>query len=333
MTQQQGRITGTCKGWAKGYGFITRDDGEGDVFVHYTEIIKEGFKSLKVGEATEFEIGVKPDGNLHALRVTAIGGKPVSSQVENQGVLYGTCKTWTTSKGFGFVTRVDGKGDIFAHQSEIKKKGFRALTEGELVSFELRTKLDGNIQAVNVKPVKAAQTSEQGEVIVDPNETLEGTCKAWANGFGFIYRNDGGPDVFVHQSEVQKSGFRSLAVGEPVQFKLERRSDGNIQAVSVVPKAIRSLQMPDVLLTQVPDGLSQFHPQQLLLDHYPIVYKPEQLPFHPMNPEGNVEDWQKNGAVDSAGVLFLLSRSMLSKPRELLGWCSALDNSKTNFLK
>jgi len=63
------------------------------VFVHYTEIIKEGFKSLKVGEAAEFEIGVKPDGNLHARRVTAIGGNDISPQVDNQGTLYGTCKT------------------------------------------------------------------------------------------------------------------------------------------------------------------------------------------------------------------------------------------------
>jgi len=231
------------------------------------------------------------------------------------------------------VTRVDGKGDIFAHQTEIKKKGFRALTEGELVSFELQTKLDGNIQAVNVKPVKHNQTNEQEEIIVDPNETLEGTCKAWANGFGFIYRNDGGPDVFVHQTEVQKSGFRSLTVGEPVQFKVERRSDGNIQAVAVVPKAMQPLQMPDVLLTQVPEGLAQFHPQQLLLDHYPILYEPGQLPFHPVTPGGNVEDWQKNGAVDAAGVLFLLFRAVLSKPRELLGWCAALDISKKNFVK
>jgi len=99
--------------------------------------------------------------------------------------------------------------------------------------------------------------------------------------------------VFVHQSEVLKSGFRSLAVGEPVQFKLEKRSDGNIQAVAVVPQAMRQLQIPDVLLTQVPDGIAQFHPQQLLLDHYPILYEPEQLPFHPMTPGGNVEDWQK----------------------------------------
>jgi CspA family cold shock protein len=52
------RTTGTVKWFndGKGFGFITRDDGEKDCFVHHTAIQGEGFKSLREGERVEFEV-------------------------------------------------------------------------------------------------------------------------------------------------------------------------------------------------------------------------------------------------------------------------------------
>ena len=52
----------------KGYGFISREDGD-DLFVHYSEIQMDGFKTLDEGQAVEFEITTGQNGKLQASNV------------------------------------------------------------------------------------------------------------------------------------------------------------------------------------------------------------------------------------------------------------------------
>jgi CspA family cold shock protein len=67
------RETGTVKWFnnGKGYGFISRDDDLGDVFVHYSAVEGDGFRSLSEGQRVEFAVEQATKG-LQAVNVRTI---------------------------------------------------------------------------------------------------------------------------------------------------------------------------------------------------------------------------------------------------------------------
>jgi cold shock protein len=69
-------IKGTVKWFndAKGFGFIEQEGGGEDVFVHYSAILTDGYRSLKEGQPVHFEIA-KADKGLRAANVRSASGE------------------------------------------------------------------------------------------------------------------------------------------------------------------------------------------------------------------------------------------------------------------
>lgn len=68
--------TGTVINWSdpKGFGFIRPEGAEEDLFVHFTAILCEGYKSLTAGQRVRFEVETGPKGKLQAAQVQVIKG-------------------------------------------------------------------------------------------------------------------------------------------------------------------------------------------------------------------------------------------------------------------
>jgi CspA family cold shock protein len=67
----------------------------------------------------------------------------------------GTVKWFNEEKGFGFISNDDGSGDVFVHHSAIQANGFRTLTEGQKVTYDVEPdpKDSRKMRAANVRAV------------------------------------------------------------------------------------------------------------------------------------------------------------------------------------
>lgn len=68
----------------------------------------------------------------------------------------GVVKWFNSEKGYGFIA-ADGGADIFVHYSSIQMEGFRVLTEGQEVEFDVMHGRDGRSQTSNVRPVRGSR--------------------------------------------------------------------------------------------------------------------------------------------------------------------------------
>jgi CspA family cold shock protein len=171
----------------------------------------------------------------------------------------GTIKFFNGAKGFGFIAPDDGGSDIFVHISAVERSGLSGLNEGDQVTFEVeRDRRSGKVAAVGlavtgfVQPAPRAPRPGGGgprgfdrqdggarRPAGPPRETFgsgSGVVK-WFNptkGFGFIQPSDGGSDVFVHISAVERAGLGSLADGQAISYDLEQdRRTGKASATNL----------------------------------------------------------------------------------------------------
>ena len=134
----------------------------------------------------------------------------------------GTVKYYNAKHGFGFITRDDTKEDICFHEAALKnnpKKAINSVNDGERVQFDIVVGENGN-EVAHVSGPGGADLEGSPHVADVVARRVTGTVKRYEVnlGYGFITRGDNGEDVFVHQSDIVKEGFRSLGVGETVEF-------------------------------------------------------------------------------------------------------------------
>jgi cold shock protein len=142
----------------KGFGFIQLDGGGEDVFVHISQVERAGLEGLAEGQELQFNL-VDRGGKVSAADLQIVGDviavAPKAPQRELTGEkATGTVKFFNTMKGFGFITRDDGKEDAFVHISAVERSGISGINEGDRFEFDLEVDRRGKYSAVNLVPVQ-----------------------------------------------------------------------------------------------------------------------------------------------------------------------------------
>ena len=169
------------------------------------------------------------------------GGMP--DQVVGEGT--GKVKFFNAQKGFGFIVQDGGGEDVFVHISQVERAGLKSLAEGQGLKYSLVDR-GGKVSASDIEidgEVIEVQERSSGGNDGPPRRELtgekaSGTVKFFNSmkGFGFIQRDDGQPDAFVHISAVERAGMNGLEEGDKLEFELEVDQRGKTAAVNLVQR-------------------------------------------------------------------------------------------------
>ncbi len=163
--------------------------------------------------------------------------------------LQASVKWYNPEKGFGFVELADGTGDVFLHANALQASGFQQVSPGATLQVRVGQGQKGRQveQVISVDESTAAAPargprpggfggggdSPRGPRPPRPQDTgpgveMTGTVK-WYDpnkGFGFISPQDGGKDVFVHATALERAGRAPLTEGQSVRVVVGQGQKG-----------------------------------------------------------------------------------------------------------
>ncbi len=178
------------------------------------------------------------------------GGGRSSMPAQVVGSGSGVVKFFNAQKGFGFIQCEDRPDDVFVHISAVEQAGLQGLAEGQPLDFTLVDRggktsatdlvIDGEPLPVPERPQRDFDRGPrqdrggfEGRPRREPTgERANGTVKFFNDmkGFGFIERDDGGDDVFVHISALERSGLGPANQGDRLAFDIEVDQRGKFSA-------------------------------------------------------------------------------------------------------
>jgi CspA family cold shock protein len=154
-------------------------------------------------------------------------------------------KWFNPDKGFGFVELADGSGDAFLHIGVLERGGHDTVLPETKLRVQVGHGQKGRqvtaVLELDASTVAASRPRMSPRMSGDPERPdpataseIHGTVK-WFNGqkgFGFVAAEDGGKDVFLHISIVDRAGIQVLPEGQQVRMRVVKTQKGR-EAISV----------------------------------------------------------------------------------------------------
>ena len=252
---------------AKGYGFLTPGGGLPDIFCHASALERVGLETLLDGATVTCET-MRGDRGPQVARILAVDFTTVSPVPGEHGMegdrdlsppaaptgedpVTARVKWFLPSKGYGFLERGDGSGDVFCHLTAVQASGREFLPQGAAVTCEVAETERGpqvtRILAVDDPPDRdAAAEDRHPHGIPDPAwrdaapdeaaVSIPGTVKFYdaRKGYGFVVPDGGGREVYVNRDALFRSGLDGLVPGQRVSVWAEEVPRG-LQATEIEP--------------------------------------------------------------------------------------------------